>query len=75
MPHQRIAVHTGHHDIGNDDIGTRAMHRIEPLAAVVGHRHLEAAVTERVGQNLGQHVLVLNQQDRYLFNVSHRRAI
>lgn len=70
---ERKAVHAGHHDVGHDDVGTRLVETAQSLDAVVGHRHVELLLAERVGDDVGERPLVLDKQHAY--PIVHRREV
>ena len=70
-PGKGVSVHAGHHDVRDDHVGPAGVEAPQPLGAVVGHRDVEFPFAERVGDDVGQCPLVLDEQHADLI-VLHR---
>ena len=66
---QGHAVHHGHAQVGEDDIGTLRCEDIQGLPPVLGLHHPESDVLEKRPQVQAQHLLVVD--DQHLDRVTH----
>ena len=69
--HHLEAVHAGHHHVGHQHVGLFVEEALQPLLSVFGQADAEALSFQRVFDNHGQGLFVLDQQYVYKFFVIH----